>query len=466
MAKKAKQQQPKAAAAAVPTPWRNRITRYGEEAPDQLLAHERNYRLHPLTQQQALKGVLEKVGIVQNVIVSENSGKMLDGHLRALMGISEGQATIPVTYVDVSPEEELLILAALDATSAMAGTDQELLDSLIAEIRTSDIGMELSDGLTDLLESLSPVPENVGLTGEDEVPEPPANPVTLAGDLWLMPSSGGGHRLLCGDSTKPECVARLMNGENADLLVTDEPYGVSYSEKNRFLNAISRGNCIQEPIEGDSQTPAEMQKFWIAAFTATRTAMKPGAAYYVTGPQGGDLLLLLQSLSQSGFPLRHMLIWAKNNHVLGRCDYNYKHEPIIYGWVEGAGHKFYGAVGETSLWEIPKPHKSDLHPTMKPVALYARAIRNSSKRGEIVLDVFAGSGTAAIACEETERQARLIELDPHYCDVICQRFIDFSGKQATLDSTGQTFAQVRESRLGTTAHEVISERAESAGVAA
>jgi DNA modification methylase len=149
----------------------------------------------------------------------------------------------------------------------------------------------------------------------------------------------------------------------------------------------------------------------------------------VTGPQGGDLLLLLlQSLFESGLLLKHMLIWVKNNHVLGRCDYNYKHEPIIYGWKDG-GHKFYGGGGAVSVWEIDKPHRSDLHPTMKPVELVVRAIENSTTKKETVLDMFLGSGTTLVACEQTGRTCYGNELDPHYCDVIVQRYVNFTGNR-------------------------------------
>jgi len=239
------------------------------------------------------------------------------------------------------------------------------------------------------------------------------------------------HRLLCGDCATEANI--LFNGDLFDLLVTDPPYGVSYAAKNEFLNAIARGNRIQKPIESDHKTPEQMSEFWRVCFGAIRTFSRPGAGYYVTGPQGGDLLLLLLlALRDSGFPLRHMLIWAKNNHVLGRCDYNYKHEPIIYGWVEGSGHKFFGGGGETSLWEINKPQKSDMHPTTKPVELFARAIKNSTSAGEIVYDPFLGSGTTLIACEQLGRRCRAIEISPGYVAVALQRWADATGKTPKL----------------------------------
>ena len=205
---------------------------------------------------------------------------------------------------------------------------------------------------------------------------------------------------------------------------------MSYASKNEFLNALDKGNRVQTEIENDHKKPEEMSAFWVATFTTVREHMRPGASYYVTGPQVGDLLLLLLlALKEGGFPLRHMLVWAKNNHVLGRSDYHYKHEPILYGWVEGA-HTFYGGHSETSLWPIDKPHKSDLHPTMKPVALFAKDIENSTKSGETILDPFLGSGTTLIACEQLGRTCYGMEISPQYCQVIIDRWERLTGQKA------------------------------------
>jgi len=173
---------------AAPVLWQNRITRYGEEAPDQLLANDKNWRVHPKAQQDALEGALRKVGIVQNVVVNERSGKMIDGHLRAQMAISSGQPTVPITYVNLSDDEEALILATIDPVTGLAGTDQKLLDSLITDIRLSDLGMDLGTGLNDLLNSLSPDPSLAAAEGEDDVPGLPSDPVSRPGDLWLLGS--------------------------------------------------------------------------------------------------------------------------------------------------------------------------------------------------------------------------------------------------------------------------------------
>jgi ParB-like chromosome segregation protein Spo0J len=181
---------------ADPVIWQNRITRYGEAAPGQLVANDKNWRTHPRAQQDALEGALRKVGIVQNVVVNERSGKMIDGHLRVQMAISSGQPTVPITYVNLSDDEEALILATIDPVTGLAGTDQKLLDSLITDIRLSDLGMDLGTGLNDLLNSLSPDPSLASAQGEDDVPAVPENPVSRLGDLWLL----GGHAVCphCG----------------------------------------------------------------------------------------------------------------------------------------------------------------------------------------------------------------------------------------------------------------------------
>lgn len=237
--------------------------------------------------------------------------------------------------------------------------------------------------------------------------------------------------MLCGDATKVEDVERLMDGEKADLYLTDPPYGVSYTDKNEYLNAIGKPIATPNSIQNDHQTPEEMYEFWIKVFTLSCEALRDTSSYYIFSPQGGDLLLLLQAVRDSGFQLKHVLVWAKNNHVLGRCDYNYKHEPIVYGWKQKGKYEFY-KKGEfqTSVWEYDKPLKNDLHPTMKPINVLSNAILNSSKENDIVLDVFGGSGSTLIACEQLNRKCYMQELDSKYIDVIIQRWMTLTGKTA------------------------------------
>ena len=244
---------------------------------------------------------------------------------------------------------------------------------------------------------------------------------------------------MCGDSTSANDAKRLMDGEKADMVFTDPPYGVSYTDKNEFLNSLGEGHRLTKRIENDSHPPQDMYDFWRKAFKLLHENTKDCMAYYITAPQGGDLLLLLllQAVRDSGFMLKHQLIWNKNNHVLGRCDYNYKHEPIIYGWKIGGTHKFYGeGKFKTSVWDIAKPLQSKLHPTMKPIELIEECLLDCSAMGDAVLDLFGGSGTTLIACEQLNRKCFMMELDPHYCDVIIARWEKLTGKNARRITDG------------------------------
>lgn len=215
------------------------------------------------------------------------------------------------------------------------------------------------------------------------------------------------------------------------MVFTDPPYGVSYTDKNEFLNSIDNAERLVDAIENDSKPPEDMHDFWVAAFDNLHKFSKEKMSYYITAPQGGDLLLLLQAVRESGFALKHQIIWNKNNHVLGRCDYNYKHEPIVYGWKLKGVHEFFGGGDmKTSVWDVDKPLRNELHPTMKPIELITNAILNSTKKGQIVLDVFGGSGSTLIACEQTERTCYTMELTEHYCDIILDRWEKLTGKKA------------------------------------
>ena len=246
------------------------------------------------------------------------------------------------------------------------------------------------------------------------------------GQLWQL----GEHRLICGDCTDPAVVERVMGGERAALCVTDPPYGVGYADKNKFLNSISRGNRIQTHIEGDHSTKEETQELWKSAFQQMNEVLSPGAVVYCFMPQGGDQMMMMMMMMGAGIEPRHELIWLKNNHVLGRVDYAYKHEPILYAWKAG-GHKFYGDF-QTSILEFPKPQKSGLHPTTKPVELIEMLVSNSSLTGETVYEPFSGSGTTLIACEQLGRRCRAVEISPGYVAVALERWATATGKTPEL----------------------------------
>ena len=236
------------------------------------------------------------------------------------------------------------------------------------------------------------------------------------GQLWQL----GDHRLLCGDSTKREDVERVMGGEKLQLVWTDPPYGVSYGAKNKFLNAISPGNRIQTPIENDQLTEEQTEDLCRKALLLACEFGLLGAALYVACPAGTQLPHFIAAVASSGFQFKHSLVWVKNQFVLGRCDYHYKHEIILYGWKEGA-HFWNGDHSQDSVFLVDKPHVSDLHPTTKPVELVEPMIRNSSKEGDVVYDPFLGSGTTMVASHRLGRRCFGIEIDPGYCGVVLER---------------------------------------------
>jgi DNA modification methylase len=250
-----------------------------------------------------------------------------------------------------------------------------------------------------------------------------------SGQMWQL----GEHRIICGDCTDRAVVERVMGREKANMLLTDPPYGVSYADKNKWLNAVAFGNRIQTPIENDHEDIADTAKnLWLPSFSRAFECCCDTSSFYLFMPQGGDqMMMMMMMMNDAGWMPRHELIWVKNNHVLGRADYNYKHEPILYGWKRKGTHKFYGDF-QTSVIECNKPHNSDLHPTMKPVELIERLVPNNTQVGEIVYEPFSGSGTTLIACENLSRKCRAVEISPAYVAVAIQRWVDVTGKEPIL----------------------------------
>lgn len=388
---------------------------------ENLTPYKNNAKKHPQQQIDNIAKSIIDYGW-QQPIVADKNGVIIIGHGRWMAAKQLGIEKVPVHYAIDLTKEQTKKLRLLDNKLNESEWDFDLLKIDMEGLDFSD--MSLNWGIEEEITDTEIV--------EDEVPavnnqDPPR---TQKGDIWVL----GNHRLMCGDSTDKADVEKLMNGEKADLLLTDPPYGVSYTDKNEFLNELDSAKRLTNPIENDSHSPEEMKEFWDKCFKLAYEFSKPTMSYYITAPQGGDLLLLLLSVRDCGFALKHQLIWNKNNHVLGRCDYNYKHEPIIYGWKIKGTHNFYGnGEFKTSVWDIPKPLKNDLHPTMKPVALMANAISNSTKEKDIVLDLFCGSGTTIIACDQLNRQGYCMELDPKYCDVIIKRWEQLTGKVAVKE---------------------------------
>ena len=218
------------------------------------------------------------------------------------------------------------------------------------------------------------------------------------------------------------------------MVFTDPPYGVAIGDKNATLNSVQKAGRCCTNIAGDTMTESELYAMLKEAFINVREHCKDDTSYYVTSPQGGSLsLMMMMMMKDAGLEVRHVLMWEKNSATfsLGRLDYDYQHEPMFYTWTK-SHHNYRKGENRTTVWKYDKPRKCDLHPTMKPVALVANAILDGTKEGDIVLDAFGGSGTTLIACEQTGRQCRMMELDPHYCDVIIRRWEDFTGQKAEL----------------------------------
>ncbi len=423
--------------------WQDRIVGQGKENPEQLLANPQNWRIHPKSQQDALKGALDEIGWIQQVIVNQRTGHLVDGHLRVELSMREGETEVPVIYVDLSEAEEKLALATIDPLSAMAETDQAMLDTLLE-------GLEVqSDDLNGLLESLASgelldEPED-GLTDDDDCPDPQGTVISKPGDIWIL----GVHRLMCGDGTDPEQVEQLVQSQQVDMVWTDPPYNVAYEGKTK--DALT--------IQNDQMGDAQFREFLRDLFTAACLWTKLGGPIYVAHADS-EGVNFRSALVESGFLLKQCIVWVKNVFALGRQDYNWQHEPILYGWKPGVAHSWYGEFNKstvldeepdfknmekaslvnycrqlrnqlnTSVIKEDKPSRSDEHPTMKPVNLIVHMIRNSSARQNTVLDLCGGSGSTLIACEKLRRQARLMEIDPAYCDVIIRRWQAFAGQQA------------------------------------
>lgn len=419
--------------------WRNRIVGEGMADAKALTAHPANFRRHGDLQRAALDGSLAELGWVQRVVVNRTSGRIIDGHLRVDMAAAAGEQ-VPVVYVELSDAEERLALASLDPIAGLAENDQEALDHLLEDL---DVGHDGLRAFLDGLASEEPDTPAAGLTDPDEIPDTPSKATTTQGELIEL----GDHRLYCGDSTDPVTVEMVLDGQPADLVWTDPPYNIAYEDV--------RGRTIANDAMGSKA----FGDFLRRAFTAMAKHLRPGAPAYVAYADS-EVVNVRLAYADAGLLPRQSLVWVKSSFTLGRQDYHWQHECILYGWKAGAAHTWVGGYDKatvvddepntasmpkdalralvqqlrnarnTSVIREPKPSANDLHPTMKPVGLIAHMVANSSARGASVLDPFGGSGSTLIACEQLGRSARLIELDPRYCDVIVARWEAFTGRNA------------------------------------
>lgn len=337
--------------------------------------------------------------------------------------------TVPVQQLPMDDVRATRKMLADNRASALALTDDTEIVSLLTALAEEPDGLlgSLFDG-DDIDLLIADIAANDGQGGPpapDDAPSVPDEPITHPGDLWVL----GDHRLYCGDSRVPGSFERVLDGALADMIWTDPPYGVAYGEKNRFLQTIGRSDRLEEDIAGDEIDPVALAALLAASFDAAIASTRPGAVWFVAAPPGPQLGVFAAELLRLKV-WRQMLCWVKNAPVFGRSDYHYQHETLFYGWTPGAAHQPPPTQSTSSLWHFDRPMASKLHPTMKPVALIAEAVRNHSKPGGLILDFFAGSGSTLAACEQEGRQARCIELAPGYCDVIVGRWEALTGKKA------------------------------------
>ena len=398
-----------------------------------LVPYERNAKKHDERQITNVMESIKQFGFAQPLVVDKNNVVII-GHCRLIAAKRLGLREVPVLKMEELTDEQAQKLRLLDNKLNESEWDMDLLAEDVPELDWSDFDIDWNlPGMEDT---------DVDIV-EVETPEPPEEPQAKLGDIYEL----GDHRLICGDSTDPEVIAKLMRDDDADLYLTDPPYNINVS------------NSAGMTIQNDNMEDSKFHKFLRDAFDAANQKIKPGAAFYIWHADS-ESVNFRTAANEVGWQIRQNLIWNKNVFILGRQDYQWKHEPCLYGWKDGAAHYFiedrtnstiiadekpdFGKMKKEELQDLlekiyqtkttvidaNKPTVNDLHPTMKPIALIAELVKNSSRRGEIVLDSFGGSGSTMIACEELGRRCRTCELDPKYVDVIIKRWEDYTKRKA------------------------------------
>ena len=410
--------------------------RVERRAVDALVPHARNARTHSPQQVAQIAASIVKWGWTVPVLVDERGG-IIAGHGRVMAAKSLGITEVPVMVATGWSESQKRAYVIADNQLALnAGWDEDLLRLELGELAEGNFDLALtgfSDADLDRLRLFA----SVGLTDPDDVPPAPAEPVSCHGDLWHL----GPHRLLCGDSTDASDVARVLAGVVPHLMVTDPPYGVAYDPAWRVRSGVADGaNTAVGTVLNDDRSD------WRAAW-----ALFPGDVAYVW--HGGlHAAVVAEGLLASGFSLRSQIIWDKGQLVLSRGDYHWSHEPCWYAVRDKATGHWAGDRKQTTVWAIPKPRKNETgHSTQKPVECMRRPIQNNSSVGQAIYEPFSGSGTAIIAAEMEGRVCYAVELSPAYVDVAVERWQQFTGEEATLEATGQTFSAVAAGRSIATA---------------
>lgn len=373
---------------------------------DDLIPYARNSRTHDEAQVAQIAASIKEFGWTNPILLDGENG-IIAGHGRVMAAQKLGESKVPtIELAHMSDIQKKAYIIADNKLALNAGWDNEMLALEFDELKDAGYDLGLVGFSLDEIEAITPQEVEEGLTDEDAVPDVPDEPITKLGDIYKL----GNHRLMCGDSTSIDAVDKLMDGQKADMVFTDPPYGVDY----KGINNDSRDG---------------LEDLLRAAFGNYLASSKSGAAIYCF--HSDRCADVFHKVFREFFHFSSMIIWAKNSLTLSQTDYQSQHEPCLYGWMDNGKHTWYSDRKQTSVWRFDKERVVG-HTTPKPVGLVERAITNSSKGGDAILDLFGGSGSALIACEKTNRHARLMELDPKYCDVIVKRWEEFTGKKAEL----------------------------------
>lgn len=387
----------------------DRATQYSLEAIEKLIPYARNARTHSETQVAQIAASIKEFGFLSPIVISEDN-TILCGHGRFYAAQKLGLKKVPcIKESHLTETQRRAYIIADNKLSLNAGWDNEMLAVELSELQAEDFDLGLTGFDEKELASFFDADNDVHEDDFDVDAELEKPPVTKTGDVWLL----GRHRLVCGDSTKEETYTTLMKGEQANLVVTDPPYNVNYQG--------TAGKIKNDNLQND-----QFYTFLLSAFTCMEKAMAKDASIYVFHADT-EGLNFRKAFDAAGFYLSGTCIWKKQSLVLGRSPYQWQHEPCLYGWKKNGKHQWYSDRKQTTIWEFDKPQKNGDHPTMKPIPLIAYPIKNSSMTNCIVLDSFGGSGSTLIACEQTGRICRTIELDEKYCDVIVKRYIEQVG---------------------------------------
>ena len=374
----------------------------------------RPYDRNPRHNEEAVDAVAKSIREFgfRNPVILDKDNVIIAGHTRWLAAKALGLEEVPcVVAADLTPEQAKAYRIADNKTGEIAKWDYDLLPIELKELRGDGFDLSLLGFDTSELEGLLADPPDEGTEGEtepDAIPDAPEIPVSKPGEVYVL----GRHRLMCGDSTSKVDTARLMCGGKASLYLTDPPYNVALKGSTGLT------------IANDDMPAAEFRKFLDDAFGAAASVLEPGSAFYIFHGDSESANFRLAA-AQAGLEIHETLYWIKNALVLGRFDYQYITESCLYGWTPGAAHRWFSDRSQTNALHFDKPQKNDVHPSMKPVEMLAYLIKNSSARGDVVLDNFGGSGSTLVACERTGRACRTMELDPKYCDVIRRRWAEF-----------------------------------------